>query len=257
MSVLDKIERRVLGAFRCVDSYSGQQVRDALLAGSTQLDIRRNASAFYVVFNGPGMSNLTTQFDVAAAWPNSSDYDVTLRPGTRRYLPRLAKISMPRQPVKMDQDNSSMVPQDVILYPGPVMAFPPTWAVVRLSIKKGNTDVGLPYVVAQMTRDSDKSVIATGMSDEHGEAVLAVGGVGQAANENGGGAVVAVQIDAHLNFYGDANTLKRVDGKQGKAPALVNPETFLHDPGTYDLKQPQAVHIGRGTSSHFTIAIGL
>ena len=112
MSVLGLIDRRVLGAFRCVDAATSQQVQQRVRAASTALDIRRNASGFFVVFDAPGLRDLTTQFDIdpAKTWPAPQAFEAWLWPSGHQYLPRRATINMPRNPAPMTDAASSMIP---------------------------------------------------------------------------------------------------------------------------------------------------
>src|SRR5262249_22830422 len=143
---------------------------------SRELDIRRNASGFFVVFDARGLHQRTTEFDVdeTTPWPAPKPFDVEVRPDGYRYLPRRATVNMPRKPAPMTDAASSMIPQDVTLFLGPTAVVGVNWAVVRASVRQGNTEVAAPWSVLRLVRDSDSAVLATGMSDRAGEAVLAV-----------------------------------------------------------------------------------
>ncbi len=256
MTVIDVVDRRVLGAFRCVDGASGRQLQDAMRVAS-RLDIRRNASGVFVVFNAPGLAALTTQFDIdpSAAWPAPSPYDVEIRPQGRLYLPRRATIRMPRKPAPLSDNASSMIPQDVVVYPGPAAVPGVNWAVVRASVRLGDSRAAAPWTVLRLVRTTDDAVLATGMSDAAGEAFLAVPGIGVSSNPNGGGAVTTATVDATLTAYFDPATL---DALQTNPDWLPDPDDTLNNLANASLEtRSQAVTIGRGTQSHFELPIAV
>jgi len=257
MTVLGRVDRRVFGAFRCIDAASRQQIPDRVRVVSRELDIRRNASGFFVVFDAPGLRALTTQFDVdeATPWPAAKPFDVEVRPDGYRYLPRRAAIGMPRKPTPMSDAASSMIPQDVTLFLGPAAVPGVNWAVVRASVRQGDTNVPAPWAVLRLVRDSDTSVLAIGMSDRAGEAMLAVPGVGVSSNPNGGGAVITATVDATLTAFFDPATLDALDSNPRWLP---NPDEVLNDLANASLKKrSQAVKIGRGTQSYFKLPIAV
>jgi hypothetical protein len=250
--IVENVDRRVLGAMRCVDAVSNTPITEVISVHSTMLDIRRNSSGSYVIFNAPGSRRLTEQFDVIPPWPGATFFEAIIEPGSTRYLPRRAQVSIPRS-VKLDDPNSVMVPQDVPVYVAPSAPLLPNWAVVRIAVKKaGTADERLAWTILRMTRDSDGSVLATGMSDTRGEAVLAVPGLGQAANQNGGGAVVATTVDATVTALFDPSNLSQP--KQW----LPDPDVVLQNIGAATLKKAtKAVKIGRGTLSTLTMEISV
>ena len=257
MTVIGRVDRRVLGAFRSVDAASRQHVQQRVRAASTELDIRRNASGFFVVFDAPGLRDLTTQFDVDATkpWPPPQAFEVWLWPDSYQYLPRRATINMPRKPAPMTDGASSMIPQDVTLFLGSAAVPGVNWAVVRASVKQGNTDTGAPWAVLRLVRDSDSAVLATGMSDRFGEAVVAVPGIGVSSNPNGGGPVVTATVDTTLTAYFDPATLEKLAHDPEWLP---NPDDILNDLGNVNLKKSsRAVKIGRGTQSYFKLPIAV
>jgi hypothetical protein len=249
---LENLDRRVLGSFRCVDAVSQAPVLETVTVRTEALDVRRNASAFYVIFDAPGMHALTTQFNVTSPWPAPATFEVALQPGSQRYLPRRAQLKMPRKLAAMSDPDSVMLAQDVVLYSAPAAPVLPNWAVLRIAVRKAGTDAGLPWAVLRVTRDSDGSVLATGMSDVRGEALLAVPGLGQSANQNGGGAVVATVIDTTVTAFFDPQNLNQ------PKDWLPDPDVVLQNLANPALKKAtQAAKIGRGTMSSLTIPIAL
>ncbi len=52
----ESVDRRVLGAIRCVDEITGNSVLNAFPSPVPQLTLRPNRSAIYVIFNAPGLA---------------------------------------------------------------------------------------------------------------------------------------------------------------------------------------------------------
>ncbi|MEP7306021.1 MAG: hypothetical protein ABJA98_10935 [Acidobacteriota bacterium] len=252
MRVLDTVDRRVLGAFRCVDAFSRQSVLDPLAVGGRALDIRRNASGVFVVFQALGLRDLTLQFNPTAPWPSARAFEVTIVPAGARYFARRAQLSLPRKPTPVNDPDSSMRPQDVTLFPGPAAVLGFNWAVVRVSVTKGVSRIGVPWAMLRLTRDSDAAVLATGMSDRQGEAVLAVPGIGQSASVSDEGDVMTTTVAATVTAYVDPDNFIRSD------TWLPDPDDVLNDLDNPVLKTlTQAVKIGRGTQSHFEMPIAV
>ena len=108
----ESVDRRVLGAFRCVDAVTGTSVLNALSVATSQVLVRPNRSSIYVIFNAPGLDALTAQFDPTLPWPAPATFEVSIQDPSRRYLPRRANVEAPRklpppvdptQPVRLDQ----------------------------------------------------------------------------------------------------------------------------------------------------------
>jgi hypothetical protein len=255
MTVLSTVDRRVLGAFQCVDAITRLPVSDRVLASTAELDLRSKANGVFVVFAAPGMRALTTQFEPKLPWPASTPFIVSLKSAGGRYLPRVASIAVPRSPTAMNDPSSSMIPQSVTLYPSPAAIPGANWAVVRASVTRGASRNGIAWAVLRLVRDSDDAVLATAMSGLNGEALLAVPGIGVTSNPNGGGAVMTATIDATVTAFVSPDALSGVAADPGWLP---NPDDVLNDLANAGLKKnSQAVKIGRGTLSHVTLPIAV
>jgi hypothetical protein len=256
MTVLATVDRRVLGAFRLVDAFSREPVSATPIVRVAALDVRRNASGVFVVFDAPGRRELTWQFDPKTPWPAATDTPVAIVADGRRYLSRRAQISMPRRPTPMSDPDSSMIPQDVALYPGSAAALGFNWAVVRVRVCNAGSaasDPGLPWAVLRMTRNSDGAEVAIGLCDRRGEGVLAVAGAGQSSN-GGAGAVIAATYDATVTAYFDPDNAKQND------QWVPDPDDVLKNLANAALKKGTTiatVKVGRGTSSDITIPIAV
>lgn len=214
----EPVDRRVLGAIRCVDAITGDPIPSAMSVTSPQLDLRANRKAIYVIFNAPGLSPRTWQFDPVLPWPGPSQFEISIQDPSRRYLSRRAMIKAP-QPLPPPIDPSKPFdpatvlsdpavvfnPQQVTMFPSPAAPVSLNWAVLHISVVKSGTTPpqGLPWTVVQVARSDNKNVLATTVGDPRGEAILAIPGLGPEVSGSDTGAVtqasVAVTVTAWFN----------------------------------------------------------
>lgn len=210
---MESVDRRILGAFRCVDAVTQNAIPDPLPVRSGDLLLRANRLAIYVVFLAPKMLNLTEHFLPPGVWPAPLPFEVTIQDPRLRYLPRRAQVRLPRALTPYTDPQSVLQPQSIPLYPSPAAPVAPNWAVIRASVRKKSAvpPQGLPWTVLQVTRDSDSAVLATGMTDPNGEALLAIPGLSRQVSQSGGGAVMQPSVTVTIRAYFDATTLQQPD----------------------------------------------
>jgi hypothetical protein len=251
----ESVDRRALGAFRCVDSVTGTAILDALAATSDSLVLKPNRSRLYVIFNGPGFSPLTAQFlPAAATWPPPASFEVLVRDPQGRYLPRRATVQVPQKLAPASDPASVFNPQTVTMFRSSSAPVLPNWAVMRVSVARSGTDPaqGLPWSIVRVTRTSDNTVLATGMGDARGEALLAVRGIGVQVSGNGGGAVVASTVDVSVDVWFDPGVLEQPAGW------VPNPDEVLSNLAAPQLKHAaQAAKLGAGMSLALGFSISL
>jgi hypothetical protein len=168
----ESTDRRVLGGFVLIDSITGLSVLDPLAVTSTALRLGVNRTGVYAIFDAPGYTANTSQFNpVPAQWPApaAGGFEVTVKDSSLRYLPRRAQVQAPQGL------SDVFTPQPISLYASPSAVLDPNWAVVRASVT-GTAGTGLPWAIVRAIR-SDNSVAATAMADARGEAALAVMGL--------------------------------------------------------------------------------
>ena len=219
---MESTDRRVLGGFVCVDSITRASIQDPLNVTSS-LTLRANRSGVYAMFNAPGFSALTSQFNPAAAqWPAAQYFEVTVQDPTLRYLARRARVQAPQGLP------TAWVPQQISLYASPAALLSPNWAVVRASVT-GSSGAGLPWAVVQIIK-SDHSVAATGMTDDRGEALLAVTGLGVQVSSSSSGSVTETTIPVTVQAWFDVGTLTQ------PADWIPNPDDILGNLSSSALK---------------------
>ncbi len=267
----DIVDRRILSALVCVDAMTGLSLSAPLPVTAPQWTLKANRSGVYVVFDGPGMRALTTQFVPSGTWPAPTTFEVTLQDPNRRYLPRRAKVGAPMKvpviapttggsaanpaAIAALQDPTSVFdPQRVPLYPAPSAAFGPNWAVIHASVvKSGSTPPqGLPWAILQVTRTSDGAVLATGQADANGEALLAIIGLSMTASTTGTGPVTISTVDVTVKAYFDPSVLTQ------SSSWIPNPDdilTNLSNPALKSASQPAQLDSGQELAMSFAISV--
>lgn len=268
---IENLDRRVLGAFVCSDAITGGRVLASLAASAPQWTVRANRSGIYVIFNGPGFAALTTQLTPAANWPAPVSFEVTLLDPNRRYLPRRANVKAPLAVPTIPPSPGGVVPnpavaaaladpttvfdpQQVTLYRAPSAAVGSNWSTIHASVSgTGSKRSGaLPWAVVQAVRQSDNSVLATGVSAPNGEALLAVAGLAPQINTSGTGPVTTSTVAATVTAYFDPGILTQPPGW------IPNPDDILANLSSAALKSASHnVQLGPGQETNLNFAIAL
>jgi hypothetical protein len=228
--LIETVDRRILGAFVCVDAITGSSVVPAIPVTSAQWNVKANRSGTYVIFDGPGFDALTTQFVPSGTWPAApTQYEVTLQDSNLRYLPRRAMVSAPAAvpaiPPVSATPTGVFAPQQVTVFPSPAAAVGPNWATIRVSVTQAGTTPprGLPYAIVQVINTDGSAVLATGQTDSNGEALLAVIGPTLQPNPQGGGDVTVSTVSATATAYFLPRNLTQPSGW------IPNPDDILND----------------------------
>jgi hypothetical protein len=240
---LETTDRRVLGGFVFVDAITRETVLAPLAVTSRTLRVRANRSGVYAIFDAPGSSRLTTQFNPpAAGWPAGQSFEVTVRDPNLRYLARRANVQAPQGLTAV------LTPQQVNLYAGPSAVLAPNWAVIRVSVT-GSAGKGLPWAALHVIR-SDNSVAAAGVTDARGEAVLAVTGLGVQVSADASGAVTETTIPVTVQAWFDPSVLVQPPGW------IPNPDDMLGNLSNASLKSgTQTGALGAGHILYAAITI--
>lgn len=260
----ENIDRRVLAGFRCVDALTNLTILSPLTVATNQLALNRNYSGIFAVMDAPGLTASTTQFipTPASSWPTPQTFEITIQDPQLRYLSRRANIAAP-QPLPVvaapattpaggpPQPPPVTTPQDIVMYPTPAAPVAPNWAVVRATVvSNANPPVPLPWAVVQVTG------IATppraGLTNQNGEALLAVAGLGLTLSSAAGGTVTEATTPATVTAWFNPATLSQPKGW------VANPDDILLNLSNAQLKSAsQSVQLGPGQTVFITIAISV
>jgi len=187
VNMKETIDRRVLGALRLVDNATQTQVERAMHVFADGLKFFPNRSCLYVISHARGLESHLTAFEHP---PNSSDpnapdigslpFNVMIRDPLGKYLPRLVQLSLPLNP-DPEKNNSIFNPIDVPLFSSPVSGLNPNWSIIRASVFdlvniNDENPAPVPGALFRIWNSSDE-VIAGGMSDQRGEAVIIIPGI--------------------------------------------------------------------------------
>jgi len=256
--VNESVDRRILGAFVCVDAITGSSVVPAIPVTAPQWTVRPNHSGIYVIFDGPQLGPQADQFIPSGTWPAPQTLEVTLQDPSLRYLPRRANVqaplAVPTIPPVPATPTGVFAPQQVSVYPSPAAAIGPNWAAIHASVTRSGTTPpqGLPWAVLQIVQTSNNTVLATGQTDDNGEALLAVIGLTVQANPSASGPVTVSVVAATITAYFDPSVLTQPAGW------IPNPDvifTGLSNPALKSSSQAVQLSSGQELSMSFAITV--
>lgn len=175
------LERRVLGAVSFVDAATRSRILDPLRLRAEGVRFVSNRSGQYVIFDAPGLGEHTVSFASPPDEPPRGSVSVTLEVSdpSGRYVTRRSVIRLPRDPDPFDSGagDSLFRAIEVTLFPSPSAATRPGWAVIRGSVVEEGSERPLGGALLRVVRISDSTLLARGMSDARGEALVAVPGI--------------------------------------------------------------------------------
>lgn len=223
---LEQVDRRLLGALRLVDGNTGAVLRDPLLLSLPGARVHRNRSGLWVLSDLPALAEYEAAFDAAPLLPAVGSIHLTalVSDPSGRYLPRRVTLALPRDatPANAGLADSLFRPIDIVLWPSPAAPTGANWAVLRISVADTVSGDALGGVLLRITRVG--AILAQGLSDWRGEALVAVPGVPVTTWSDEPGAVVALEINATLDAVfdpavGTRTAITRV--RAGIAPATL------------------------------------
>ncbi|MBU4295148.1 MAG: hypothetical protein KJ862_04575 [Proteobacteria bacterium] len=179
VNVIEFIDRRVLGAVRFVDRATGYVLKRPLHVSADSVNFIRNRSFHYVIASAPGLESHTHAFEQPPEEPPLNTLPVIIRveDPLKQYLPRIVDMLLPRDP---DPDNAAnndslFKALNVNLYPAGTAPVRANWSTVRGSITRN--DEPIRGALLRVVRRADDEVLASGISDERGEALVIIPGV--------------------------------------------------------------------------------
>jgi hypothetical protein len=260
----ERVDRRVLGALRCVDATTRMPIDEPLAVSAAGARLLRNRSGLYVIQSWSRLTDHEDAFDAPPAAPavGSESLVMDVRDPSGRYLSRRAALALPRDPApaNLDLPGSLFRPVDVPMYPAPSAPTGANWVELRATVRETATGDGLGGALLRVV--SAGTVLARGMTDWRGEAFVPVAGVPITTWSTEPGAVVVSEISASLECYFDPAMGTRApaaDVRAGIAPAghpLPDPQAIEN--GRAALPQaivPVVLAAGRAFSVEISIAV--
>jgi hypothetical protein len=262
------INERILGVIRFVDSVTRLPVNTPLhvraigmrahgaseTTTERQIDVKwtRTRSGAYALRAIPGLDGADPA--VLAATPGAFDLDITVHDASGGYLPRRRTIRLPRDPAleladddppelpsdldpdQEDTPGSLFHPIDVLLFPAPGMQVSPGWAAVRATIVGSSPTTRLAGALVRVVREDedDTTHLGNGLSDERGEALVAVTGIPATSFNGDDGPVMSPGADVTLEIVFDPNAATPPDPfdlERRRASLLVRTRSLRLVPG--------------------------
>jgi hypothetical protein len=194
--MIERIEQRVLGALRLVDRVTRTSLTRPMRLNADNADLVRNASGYYVVTAAQGLDLHTAAFPQPPAAPAlaANTYTFTITDPRNRYLPRIITLRLPRDPNPAHAVNADSLfrPVDVAMYPAGTALITGNWSTIRAAVTQGPDPLTAPPArgaLLMVIDEADGTRLASGISDERGEALVIVPGVPvtKFADEEAGG----------------------------------------------------------------------
>jgi len=234
---LERFEHRVLCALRLVDGATGAPLDLPMLVTAPGARILRNMSGLYVIREWAPLAAHSAEFSAPPATPpvGQEALTIAIRDPIGRYLSRSVAIGLPRDPLAANAANEASLFRaiDVPMYPSSVAPVSGNWAAVRVTLTANPGGDALGGALVRVV--SGGNVIARGLTDWRGEALVPVVGIPVTTWSTEPDAVVVSEISASVQAAFDAQSGTRVSAAQlaaGSAPATatsVNPSALEED----------------------------
>jgi hypothetical protein len=200
-------DRRVLGAVRFLDATTLAKVTSGLRVESEQAVLRPNISGLWVIWDADGLHAHTSAFEQPPASPAAGSILIRLTVADRdfRYLARGAGLRLPRDAslANADAPTSLFRPMDVPLYPAATAPVSPGWALIRARVKNAVSGQPLAGALIRVLAASDQRVLARGMSDPRGEALVTVPGIPITTFSVANGPPLTTEVDVRVQAIFD------------------------------------------------------
>lgn len=175
------LDRRVLGAVVFHDAATQARILEPLVVRAEGVRFGRSRGGLYVVFDAPGLKAHTRAFEAPPAEPPQGSAAITLEvfDPAGRYVPRRHTLRLPLDPDpgQANLPGSLFAAEEVTLYPSPSAGTRPGWALVRATVVSAGEGRPLGGALLRVRRLPERTLIARGMSDARGEALVAVPGI--------------------------------------------------------------------------------
>lgn len=262
---VERVERRVLGALRCVDATTGAPVEGSLqVEAPSDALIQRNRSGLLVIHGWQPLAHHAAAFasppeDVAVG---AMALTLTVSDPLGHYLARLVRVELPRDagPANAGQPGSLFRPLPVPMYPSATGRVGANWARLSVSVFELGSGDALGGVLLRVVAAG--AVRAQGLSDWRGEALVPVAGIPVTTWSTGPGDVVITQIQAELQAVADPARITRTPqatvqlGRAPKTLPLVDPVAI--EAARAGLPQASAlINLAAGRPLHVSLGVDL
>ncbi len=270
---VERQERRVLGAIEFVDATTGARVDAPLVlapAGTTAAGapprLVRNHVGLTVLQQWPLLAAHDEAFLAPPSAPavGTLQLDFTVADPAGDYLPRAFSMPLPRDPDPANRGNadSLFTPQRVELMRAARAPLGANWSRLDVRVADAASGDGLGGALVEVREAAAGALLARGMTDWRGEAVLPVAGVPITTWSSDPGAVVATEIAVRLRAFfvpavGVRTTQAAADA--GRPPSLLpapDPDRLATDPAVR-VSDPAELAIAAGGARAVRLAVAL
>jgi hypothetical protein len=220
---LERNEWRVLGALRLVDATTRVPIERGLRVDAPGARLVRNRSGLYVIRQWDVLAAHQSEFLAPPALPAAGSQSLALSVADPAgdYLAVAAQVPLPRNadPAQADAADSLFQPIVVPLYPSASAPVGANWAVLRVSLTETASGDALGGALVRV--QSNGNVLARGLTDWRGEALVPVVGVPVTTFSDDANAVVITEINVTLHAAFDAAAGSRTPAAEvraGRAP---------------------------------------
>ncbi|MEC5385333.1 hypothetical protein VVD49_06335 [Uliginosibacterium sp. H3] len=258
---LERLERRIVGAFRCVDATTRVTVDVPLQVEVADARIQRNRSGIFVILAADALPAFTDSFPTQPA-AGAVSLTATIRDPSGRYLPRVASLALPRDPSPLHAANGDSLfrPIEVEMHPAGVAPLGVNWSVLRVNVTADGSGDALGGALLRVLGGG--KVLARGMTDWRGEALVPVPGVPVTTWSDDENVVVITEIAAQLELVFDPAAGVRTTAANvlaARAPAvmpLVNPDVLEANRAALP-NAAQSVQLAAGRSQSISFLLAL
>jgi hypothetical protein len=237
--ILEHVDRRVLGAVSFLDATTRLRINSPLEVEARGVRLVRNRRSIYVITRAPGLRAYTDAFaqqptpPAAGAVPlESTQVELRISDPAFQYVPRRFALRLPRDPItaNANQAGSLFRPIEVSLFPSPAASVAPGWALIRATVREAETNSLLPWSLLRvMSTDAEPRVLALGVADNRGEALVAVPGIPLTTFGEDEDEVVATEIDVRVEVVFDPG-VRRLDDLEALRAGDDPNEGYVPDP---------------------------
>ena len=231
----DRVEARVLGALRCMDATTLVPLTLPVAVAGPGASFVRNRSGLYVLRDWTALAAHATAFEAPPAAPpvgEAPPLDLTLIEPSGQYLPRRVRLALPRDPNPANAAAAGSLFRaiDVAMYPSPQAPVATNWTVLRVTAVEAASGDALGGALLRVMANG--TVLARGLTDWRGEALVPVSGVPVTTWSDDPNAVIVSEIPASLEAIFDPAAGRRTPaaairtGEPPVAPPLVDPDAI-------------------------------
>jgi len=246
----ERIEHRVLGALQCTDATTLVPLATPLTLVGDGVELVRNRSGLYVIWEWTRLATHAPAFDAPPPAPalGSELLELSVQDPSGHYLPRRVRVALPRDPLSANAAEAQSLFRlvDVPMYASPSAKVGANWVVLRVNVRETASRDALGGALLRVV--SNGSVLARGLTDWRGEALVPVAGVPVTTWSTEPDAVIVTEIAGSIEAVFDPATGQRTPEAIVLAGATDVPQPVV---------DPDAIEAARAGLPQVSAAVSL